>query len=139
MWIQPLRKKNIIPLERREKFIEKVFCNIMTIHEVNLRFLSALRVRQKENPMVAQIGDVVLDFVVELEPFLLYGARQHEAKYIVDTERAMNPKFATFAEVREKNRLYVIGFFITIVSILGYITHKNSKLHEKIIIFVLRS
>ncbi|KAI7850157.1 hypothetical protein BDC45DRAFT_519118 [Circinella umbellata] len=126
MWIQPLRKKNIIPVERKEEFIEKVFCNIMAIHEVNLRFLSALRVRQKENPMVAQIGDVVLDFVVELEPFLLYGARQHEAKYIVDTERVMNSKFATFAEQTERHpssyRLELDGYLSKPTARLGRYT-----------------
>ena len=99
MWIKPLRRKDVISADRRETFINKVFCNIMTIHEVNLRFLRALRARQKEASMVAQIGDVVLDFVANLEPFLLYGSRQHEAKYIVDMERATNPRFRVFAEV----------------------------------------
>ncbi|KAI8142369.1 hypothetical protein BJV82DRAFT_516682 [Fennellomyces sp. T-0311] len=103
MWIKPLRRKDIISADRREKFINKVFCNIMTIHEVNLRFLSALRARQSEGPIVAQIGDVVLDFVVNLEPFLLYGSRQHEAKYMVDMERATNPKFRSFAEETERH------------------------------------
>lgn len=101
MWIQPLQERDIIPESRRETFINKVFCNIMAIHQVNHRFLSALRVLQEENPIVAQIGDVVLDFVMQLEPFLLYGARQHEAKYMLDQERVNNKKFAVFAEVRK--------------------------------------
>ncbi|KAI9244297.1 hypothetical protein BDA99DRAFT_448523 [Phascolomyces articulosus] len=126
MWIQPLRKKDIIPLERRETFIDKVFCNIMTIHELNYRFLSALRARQKENPIVAQIGDVVLDFVVQLEPFLLYGARQHEAKYMVDTERSINPKFAAFAEQTERHpssyRLELDGYLSKPTARLGRYT-----------------
>ncbi|KAI9491138.1 hypothetical protein BDB00DRAFT_834665 [Zychaea mexicana] len=126
MWIQPLRKKDIIPVERREAFIDKVFCNIMTIHEVNLRFLSALRVRQKENFIVAHIGDVVLDFVVLLEPFLLYGSRQHEAKYMVDTERAVNPKFAAFAEQTERHpssyRLELDGYLSKPTARLGRYT-----------------
>lgn len=105
MWIQPLREQDIIPASRRETFINKVFCNIMAIHQVNHRFLSALRVLQEENPIVAQIGDVVLDFVMQLEPFLLYGARQHEAKYMLDQERVNNKKFAVFAEVRERIEL----------------------------------
>lgn len=105
MWIQPLREQDIIPASRREIFINKVFCNIMAIHQVNHRFLSALRVLQEENPIVAQIGDVVLDFVMQLEPFLLYGARQHEAKYMLDQERVNNKKFAVFAEVRERIEL----------------------------------
>lgn len=100
MWIRPLRHKDIIPDERREKFIRTVFSNIMDIHNVNFRFLTALQLRQREAPVVAQIGDVLLDFVVGLEPFIPYGARQHEAKYMLDNERYSNPKFAKFAEVR---------------------------------------
>ncbi|CDH56451.1 rho guanyl nucleotide exchange factor [Lichtheimia corymbifera JMRC:FSU:9682] len=126
MWIQPLREQDIIPASRRETFINKVFCNIMAIHQVNHRFLSALRVLQEENPIVAQIGDVVLDFVMQLEPFLLYGARQHEAKYMLDQERVNNKKFAVFAEETERDpssyRLELDGYLSKPTARLGRYT-----------------
>lgn len=99
MWIQPLRKQNIIPAERREQFIHAVFCNIMELHAVNARFLAALETRQKENPVVLHIGDIILDFLMDIEPYLQYGARQHEAKFVLDNERMYNPSFASFAQV----------------------------------------
>ncbi|KAI9321866.1 CNH domain-containing protein [Dichotomocladium elegans] len=94
---------DIIPAARREVFIEKVFCNIMAIRQVNERFLCDLRERQMENPVVSQIGDVILAFVENLTPFLNYCKHRHEGKYILQTEIRMNQEFKQFAKETERH------------------------------------
>ncbi|KAI8370340.1 uncharacterized protein BYT42DRAFT_581901 [Radiomyces spectabilis] len=102
MWVQPLLTTDIIPSERRNNFVAKVFRNFREIHQVNARFLKALQARQCEHPIVFQVGDIILDFVIYFEPFITYGARQHEAKDILETELYLNPSFAAFAEETER-------------------------------------
>lgn len=104
MWIEPLRVNDIIPKHRREEFIKKVFSNLTDIYQLSHRFTLALRARQQEHPIVSQISDIMQHFVAEFEPFVYYGARQHQAKHTYEHERYSNPKFALFAEVRQLSR-----------------------------------
>ncbi|KAL0095975.1 hypothetical protein J3Q64DRAFT_1705606 [Phycomyces blakesleeanus] len=103
MWIKPLRTTDIIPILSRENFIQKVFCNILSIRDINAQLVEAFNARQKESPVVSQIGDVILEFMVDFEPFIKYGARQHEAKFELDHERAVNPEFEDFLEQTERH------------------------------------
>ncbi|KAG0187123.1 RHO1 GDP-GTP exchange protein 2 [Apophysomyces sp. BC1034] len=103
MWIEPLRTSETIPISRRGTFIQKVFCNVMAIHEINAQLVTALRARQKEHPIVSQIGDIMLEFVQRFEPYIQYGARQHEAKYELEYEKFINKDFDTFAEFTERH------------------------------------
>ncbi|KAF7731444.1 RHO1 GDP-GTP exchange protein 2 [Apophysomyces ossiformis] len=103
MWIEPLRNSDVIPIARRETFIQKVFCNVMSIHAINSQLVAALKARQKETPIVSQIGDIMLEFVQRFEPYIQYGARQHEAKYELEYEKYVNKDFDAFAESTERH------------------------------------
>lgn len=106
----------------------------MAIHSISRQLLLALRARQKQHPVVYEIGDIVLDFVVQLEPFIQYGARQHEARYALDTERQQNRKFAQFAEQTERHpssyRLELDGYLSKPTARLGRYTLILDAIHK---------
>ncbi|ORZ25372.1 hypothetical protein BCR42DRAFT_400016 [Absidia repens] len=103
MWIQPLTKTDIIHESRRPAFVDTVFSNIASIYAINVRLMTALLARQKERLAVHAIGDIMLDFVVDFEPYIKYGARQHEAKYALEYERYINPSFDWFINDTERH------------------------------------
>jgi hypothetical protein len=99
MWMVPLLTTEVIPTSRRVNFVQSVFSNITMIYEVNSKLLNALQRRQSEHPVVSQIGDVMLDHVVNFEPFVEYGARQYGGKMAFERERATNHEFDAFVKV----------------------------------------
>jgi hypothetical protein len=99
MWMVPLLTTDVITSSRRASFVKTVFSNITMIYEVNSRLLSALQQRQSEHPVVSEIGDVMLEYVVKFEPFVEYGARQYGAKMAFERERATNQEFDAFVKV----------------------------------------
>jgi hypothetical protein len=100
MWIKPLSERPIIPTSRREAFIRKVFGNIQDIYMINIRLLRALQTRQDQHPIIYQIGDILLNFIIDFEPYIKYGSKQYEAKFALENERFINPNFNAFVEVR---------------------------------------
>ncbi|KAI8887425.1 hypothetical protein K501DRAFT_175556, partial [Backusella circina FSU 941] len=93
MWITPLLSESIIPQVHREEFVKKVFGGISSIHNINKKLLVGLLKRQKEYPIVYQIGDVLLRFVSKFLPYISYGAKQYEAKILLENEMFTNPNF----------------------------------------------
>ncbi|KAJ9155490.1 Rho1 guanine nucleotide exchange factor 1 [Pleurostoma richardsiae] len=107
-WINPLRSKaSPIPAARREKVVRNIFTNIIdhpSIHTVSSRFARALTERQQKNPVVKNIGDIFLEFAPQFEPFILYGAKQLEAKFEFENERSINPQFSKFVDEIERRK-----------------------------------
>ncbi|KAI9470069.1 MAG: CNH domain-containing protein [Benjaminiella poitrasii] len=122
MWLEPLKNSNIIPRHKRNRFINKVFSNIIEIRDISIKLTMALKSRQQEHPIVSQISDIMQLFVAQFEPFVHYGARQHEAKYIYEHERYNNPRFAMFAEQTERNVLS------RKLELNGYLTKPTTRL-----------
>lgn len=100
LWIKPLKESDIIPEPRRTEFLEQVFWNIYDIIAVNTRLRDALNKRQKSYAVVEQIADIFTDLVPNFSPFVTYGAHQLYGKYEFEKEKAANPRFAQFVEVR---------------------------------------
>jgi hypothetical protein len=103
MWIQPLTQSDTIPESRRSPFVDTVFSNISSIYAINVRLMTALLDRQKERLVVHAIGDIMVDFVMDFEPYIKYGARQHEAKYALEHERYINPRLDWFINETERH------------------------------------
>ncbi|KAK9460756.1 CNH domain-containing protein [Lipomyces oligophaga] len=103
-WIIPLRRSNIIPDHRREKFVRTVFSNIMEVHSVNSRLADALTKRQQQAPIVRQIGDILLEHVPRFQPFIKYGANQLYGKHEFEREKSTNPLFAQFVAETERKK-----------------------------------
>lgn len=99
-WMTPLRTGAVIPEGRREQFVTQVFWNVTEIHSVNIKLAEALTRRQKTQPVVNSIGDLLLKFIPDFGPFVKYGAHQLYGKYEFEKEKGSNPAFAKFVEVR---------------------------------------
>ncbi|RCH89004.1 RHO1 GDP-GTP exchange protein 2, partial [Rhizopus stolonifer] len=135
MWIEPLKTSDIIPKHRREEFIDRVFSNLIEIREISNNLTLALRARQQEHPIVSQISDIMQHFVAEFEPFVYYGARQHQAKHMYEHERYNNPKFALFAEQTERDissrKLELNGYLTKPTTRLGRYTLLLDKIYAR--------
>ena len=101
-YVEPLRTRNIIPGERRERFIKQVFSNINELCIINTKLLKKLISRQKENDIVDKIGDIFVNMTHEFFPYVEYGAQQVYAKNILDDEKQGNPEFCKFLKETEK-------------------------------------
>ena len=97
-FMKTLSETSIIPADIRKNFIKHVFAHINDIYSVNRRFLEALTDRQKSSPVVRGIGDIILRFIPFFEPFVAYVASRPYAKYLIETQRSVNPYFARFDE-----------------------------------------
>ncbi|KAI8592041.1 hypothetical protein BDZ88DRAFT_392856 [Geranomyces variabilis] len=102
IFVEPLRKSDIISADRMETFIEDVFYNIHELYTINSRLLTKLLARQKEGNIVDKIGDIFVSVVDEFEAYVRYGGQQVLAKYALDQERASNPEFARFLQECER-------------------------------------
>ena len=118
-WMRPLRQHNPnvtspIPEHRREKFIRTVFGNCLEVLAVNAKFAEALSARQKENPVVRNIGDVFLQWVPKFDPFIKYGANQMYGKYEFEREKGHNVAFSRFVDeterLKESRKLELNGY-----------------------------
>lgn len=78
----------------------QVFWNVLEIYAVNVRLADLLNKRQKHAHVVDKIGDIFLDIVPHFGPFVKYGAHQLYGKYEFEKEKAANPAFAKFVDVR---------------------------------------
>ncbi len=94
-----LQESEVIPIERRNNFIQQVFWNVRDILTVNIRLRDALSKRQKSYAVVDRIGDIFLEHVPHFGPFVAYGAHQLYGKYEFEREKDQNPAFAQFVEV----------------------------------------
>lgn len=95
-FMKKLAETNIIPADIRKNFIKHVFAHVNDIYSVNRRLLDALAERQKASPIVDGIGDILLRFIPFFEPFVMYVASRPYAKYLIETQRSVNPYFARF-------------------------------------------
>jgi RHO1 GDP-GTP exchange protein 1/2 len=118
-WMRPLRAANPnaqspIPEHRREKFVRTVFSNVLDVLAVNSKFAEALSARQKESPVVKNIGDVFLLWVPKFDPFINYGANQMYGKCEFEREKGHNPAFSRFVDeterLKESRKLELNGY-----------------------------
>ncbi|KAK0548821.1 RHO1 GDP-GTP exchange protein 2 [Tilletia horrida] len=101
-WMEPLRKRDIIPIDRREEFVEQVFWNVLQVHAVNAKLAEMLSKRQKQQDIVQTIGEIFLEVVPSFQPFVKYGSHQLYAKYEFEKEKGANPAFAKFVDETER-------------------------------------
>ncbi|SCU92992.1 LAME_0F02278g1_1 [Lachancea meyersii CBS 8951] len=97
-FMKSLAETNIIAADIRKNFLKHVFAHVNDIYSVNRRFLDGLSDRQKSSPIVEGIGDLFLRFIPFFEPFVMYVASRPYAKYLIETQRSVNPYFARFDE-----------------------------------------
>ncbi|KAI9249880.1 CNH domain-containing protein [Sporodiniella umbellata] len=135
MWIEPLKNSDVIPAKRRDIFIDQVFSNIHEIYDISSRLTEALKSRQIQHPIVLQVSDIMALFVDQFEPFVYYGARQHQAKHVYELEKYNNPRFALFAEQTERHeasrKLELNGYLTKPTTRLGRYTLLLDKIYDR--------
>ncbi|GMM36580.1 Rho family guanine nucleotide exchange factor [Saccharomycopsis crataegensis] len=113
-WIIPLKTKNIIPERERESFIRKVFGGINEILMINNKMAEELTARQKQQPVVSQIGDIFINFIPRFHPFVKYAANRIFGKYEFERQKQTNPAFSKFVaeteRLKESRRLDLSSF-----------------------------
>ncbi|EPB84136.1 hypothetical protein HMPREF1544_09124 [Mucor circinelloides 1006PhL] len=129
MWIKPLTERPIIPASRKETLLRKVFGGIEEIYKINIRLLRALQERQSQHSIIHQVGDILLDFVVEFEPYIYYGSKQYEAKFALENERFINPNFDAFVEATERHPDSLK------LELNGYLTKPTTRLGRYTLLF----
>ncbi|CEP60449.1 Rho family guanine nucleotide exchange factor ROM2 LALA0_S01e11144g [Lachancea lanzarotensis] len=97
-FMKSLAETNIIASDIRKNFLKHVFAHVNDIYSVNRRFLDSLSDRQKSSTIADGIGDLFLRFIPFFEPFVMYVASRPYAKYLIETQRSVNPYFARFDE-----------------------------------------
>lgn len=100
--MRPLVEQDIIPEERRERFVADLFLNIPNLHTINSKLLRKLISRQKENHVVDKLGDIFVNIVDEFYPYVEYGAKQVFAKNLLEEEKANNPALIKFLKECER-------------------------------------
>lgn len=103
LFIEPLRLTNLIPLERREDFINEVFLNYQDIRDLNSTLLSALQKKQAESHIVTSIGEIFLEFSKNLVPYITYGSRLTLSEFYIQTETKRNTDFSEFLLKTQKH------------------------------------
>ncbi|KAI9319719.1 hypothetical protein BX666DRAFT_1853445 [Dichotomocladium elegans] len=118
MWIEPILENADVlfanDLERCDQFVRDVFDNIRSICDGHVQFLAALQARQREQSIVTQIGDVMMEYVDYFDPFIQYSASRYKAKFVFEQERMKNSAFAEFVMVTMRHpssqRLPLFGY-----------------------------
>lgn len=104
-YIMPLRNpaNNIIPEREREAFIRTVFGGVSELLRLARSLSEALTTRQQlQKPVVESIGDVLLRYVGNFEPFIEYSGNKVFASFEHERQQQVNAKYARFLETIEK-------------------------------------
>ncbi|KAI8147686.1 Dbl homology domain-containing protein [Fennellomyces sp. T-0311] len=123
-WIKPLSTSDIVMgPEKRELLVQQIFWNIEDIEKISKALSGALVQRRKEQDVVDMIGDVMMAFVYQFEPYVTYGSHQVIGKYYFELEKRRNTKFALFVKETERKpeskRLELNGYLTKPTTRLG--------------------
>ncbi|GAA5841736.1 hypothetical protein JCM11251_007070 [Rhodosporidiobolus azoricus] len=100
-FIEPLTAASppIIPPNRLPAFLSSVLLNHRTVRAHSASFLSALRAKQAEAPVVSGIGKIVFSAALEWEQaYYNYGVQFELAGFILREEMDANPRFREFVQ-----------------------------------------
>ena len=84
--------------ETRNDFVKTLFGNLSEIIQINTRLLASLNRRKAEHIMVQEVGDIFLNWVENLQPYIRYCVNQVGARYLYDQECKHNARFLQFCE-----------------------------------------
>ncbi|KAI7883435.1 Dbl homology domain-containing protein [Lichtheimia hyalospora FSU 10163] len=124
-YVIPLMTTDILSqgTERREQVVQQIFWNLADIRRVTTGFTYALSKRRKQQDLVDTIGDVMMSFVRQFDPYISYGAHQVIGKHNFELEKRRNPRFAQFVSQTERKpesrRLELNGYLTKPTTRLG--------------------
>jgi len=95
-------KQGLIPAERAV-VCKKIFRNLHELIEVNSKFVAALKDRQREKPIIDNIGDVFLKHIGDFLVYLNYCPNGIGAKALLDEEAKVNHKFQNYLQRMQRS------------------------------------
>jgi hypothetical protein len=113
MYIEPLRTADppIIPPQRLNQFITDVFHNVGQLVHHHRKLLELLHhTQQDEHPVIHSVTAAVLDaFLNFRDAYLEYIPNYPIAAYRIEDEKANNPRFKEFHDVRVPAAAHACG------------------------------
>ncbi|KAH9276625.1 hypothetical protein BASA83_000754 [Batrachochytrium salamandrivorans] len=98
IFMVPLSTLDMIPLNNRSNFIQKVFLNVLDLLKINIELLKKLVSCQKDLVVYDGIGDAFLQLMDAFDTYIYYGGNQVYAKAHLEDEKAVNPPLCQFLE-----------------------------------------
>lgn len=80
----------------------QVFWNMSLILTHNAAFSDALNKRQRAQPIIETIGDILLQHIPLFQPFVEYGTHQAYGKLEFEREKSENTEFVKFVDEVER-------------------------------------
>lgn len=100
-FVLPLRAAQPPIIDQLDSFLVAVLLNIAEIRDHSAGFLETLLARQREDPVVYAIGDIILAAAVEWGPaYTAFTTNFPYAESRFKEEKAKNPLFVEFLLVR---------------------------------------
>ncbi|KIM21778.1 hypothetical protein M408DRAFT_80040, partial [Serendipita vermifera MAFF 305830] len=117
LFVQPLRKSDIIPQNRLPTFLQDVFCNFAEVYGHHRRMLYRLHeIQRDEHPFIRSISATVFDATLNWrDAYLEYIPNYPIAAFRIEDEREKNPSFKAFTDDCYRHpeaRKFDILFFI---------------------------
>ncbi|PVV02609.1 hypothetical protein BB560_002933, partial [Smittium megazygosporum] len=107
IYIDPLRSSGIIPSDKIESLIDRLFLNYSSLIDLNLELVRELSQRQQQfaGTILPSIGDIFLKWSENLEPFITFSINIQLAQVALEAEMYNSKEFAQFIYNTEKNPL----------------------------------
>ena len=109
--------------EEVTKIVDNLFFNFKDVHEINSALLVNLVKRQNKNILISKIGDIFLQWSIDLDPFMKYGKHLVFALDFLNNDLNNNLCFHEILSEAEKDpnsrRLSIKSFMNSITTRLG--------------------
>ncbi|KDQ19102.1 hypothetical protein BOTBODRAFT_103593 [Botryobasidium botryosum FD-172 SS1] len=117
VFLQPIRSRDIIPVDRLDTFIADVFHNFAELHAHNRRLLDRMHeVQREEHPVIRSVCAAVFDAALNWrDAYMEYIPHYPIAEYRMKEEIQNNPAFKEFYDQALRHpdvRRLDLGFFI---------------------------
>ena len=95
----PLRESEIIESSRMNEFLTKILLNTRDIMDVHKKLSAKLAKRQKDNPVVDQVGDIMIEFAKSFLIYKHFCKGEPYAQLYLSKEKQQNEAFCAFLAV----------------------------------------
>ncbi|KAI9296183.1 Dbl homology domain-containing protein, partial [Neoconidiobolus thromboides FSU 785] len=114
VFIEGLKSSQCYPSDQVDIIAHKLFFNYLDIKKIHEPLCLGLSSRQKNMPVIKSIGDILVLWAEQLDPYNIYGARIQFATDFVAKEKNNNIKFQQYlnecSQKKELKRLTIDSF-----------------------------
>lgn len=104
IFVAGIRASTAFPPEQHDVVVHKLFFNAAELLAIHDSVSAELDARQQERAVFGTIGDILLPWAHQLDPYKLYSARVRFALEFCSKERMKNPKFELLLKECEQHK-----------------------------------